>query len=359
MKLKNVQTTEEISGCIELDPYNELSEHFSSPPRQHLHIVVQLRHDDGEYPRHIFYVLYFADWTLPCLSATALHISPMIHAGSSPLPLCTVCLYCSYFVMFSALLIVDHWFSVTSCRRKSDSLSMALSIHSFPYGPHRCHLLASLIFLPLHSFYSHILGLSLSLYFVYLPSPSTNNPVPLTRSSRTPERRSKRPRLEESEIPRTSHATQAALLQTQDTSWPNQSTDPCFLALHNSFWQRGEHMFVKRLVQIPDPLSLEVEDYSETLDLTIIEHPEGPEQVFPFGLSKLLVVEIYETFWKLLESADQEWRNLLRSPGIDRFSHVHHATIITGQSGIGQYAIVYIFYHFDLSDFILQERRSF
>jgi hypothetical protein len=118
-------------------------------------------------------------------------------------------------------------------------------------------------------------------------------------------------------------------------------------------------MFVQRPVQIPDPLSLEVENDSETLNLTVIEHPEGPEQVFPFGLAKLLVVEIYETFWKLLETEDQEWQTLLRSPGIDRFSYIHHATIITGQPGIGQYAAVYIFYNFALSDFILQERRSF
>jgi hypothetical protein len=95
-------------------------------------------------------------------------------------------------------------------------------------------------------------------------------------------------------------------------------------------------MFVKHLVQIPDPLSLVVENDSEELDLTVIEHPEGPEQVFPYGLSKLLVVKIYETFWNLLESEDQEWQNLLRSPGIDRFSHIHHATIVTGQPGIGQ-----------------------
>jgi hypothetical protein len=44
---------EEILGCIELDPLDELSEHFSSPPRKHLHIVVQLSHD-GEYPRYLF-----------------------------------------------------------------------------------------------------------------------------------------------------------------------------------------------------------------------------------------------------------------------------------------------------------------
>jgi len=46
MKLGNVQTTEEISGCIELDdPLDALWEHFSSPPRKHLHIVVELSHD--------------------------------------------------------------------------------------------------------------------------------------------------------------------------------------------------------------------------------------------------------------------------------------------------------------------------
>jgi hypothetical protein len=70
--------------------------------------------------------------------------------------------------------------------------------------------------------------------------------------------------------------------------------------------------------------------------------------VFPFGLSRLLVVEIYETFWDLLEFEDNIWQDLWQSPGIDWFSHIHHATIVTGQPGIGQFASVYIFYHFDL-----------
>jgi hypothetical protein len=43
---------EEILGCTPLDPMDPLSEHFSSPPHKHLHIVVQLH--DGEYPRHLF-----------------------------------------------------------------------------------------------------------------------------------------------------------------------------------------------------------------------------------------------------------------------------------------------------------------
>ncbi|KAF8228979.1 hypothetical protein L208DRAFT_1402812, partial [Tricholoma matsutake] len=41
-KLQRNQSPQEIAGCVELDPLDELSEHFSSPPRKHLHIVVQL-----------------------------------------------------------------------------------------------------------------------------------------------------------------------------------------------------------------------------------------------------------------------------------------------------------------------------
>jgi hypothetical protein len=102
-----------------------------------------------------------------------------------------------------------------------------------------------------------------------------------------------------------------------------------------------------------------VENDSELLNLTVIEHPEGPERAFPFGLSKLLVVEIFETFWNLLEFKNKEWQMLLQSPGMDHFSSIYHATIVTGQSGIGQCAVIYNFYNLDLSDFILQARRSF
>jgi hypothetical protein len=97
----------------------------------------------------------------------------------------------------------------------------------------------------------------------------------------------------------------------------------------------------------------------EPLNLMVIEHPEGPERVFPCGFSKLLVVEIFETFRNLLESENKEWQMLLQSPGLDRFSSIHHATIVTGQPGIGQYAVVYNFYNLDLSDFLLQERLPF
>ncbi|KAF8234124.1 hypothetical protein L208DRAFT_1394614, partial [Tricholoma matsutake] len=42
VKLRHAQSPQEIAGCVELDPLDELSEHFSSPPRKHVHIIVQL-----------------------------------------------------------------------------------------------------------------------------------------------------------------------------------------------------------------------------------------------------------------------------------------------------------------------------
>ena len=80
-----------------------------------------------------------------------------------------------------------------------------------------------------------------------------------------------------------------------------------------------------------------MKDASEPLTLTVIEHPGGE---FRFGDSKLIVREIFETFWSLLESEDAEWQKLVQSPGVARrFHYPHHATIITGQPGIGQYTI--------------------
>jgi hypothetical protein len=41
---------EGIPGCVESDPFHQLSQDFSSPPRMHLHIIVQLP-PAGEYLR--------------------------------------------------------------------------------------------------------------------------------------------------------------------------------------------------------------------------------------------------------------------------------------------------------------------
>jgi len=213
VKLGNVQTMEEIPGCIELDHFDELWVHFSSPPHKHLHVIMQIP-DDGEYPYHLFmfsillidapfflcYCSYFADvscWLIP------------------PSPLYCF-LHCLYFAMFSALLIVNHWFAIISCRHNSDLLSMD---HKYPFFCLRASWLSSQHHL---CFYNSILSILISSAFhvdgfhcilsiclIYLP-PLTNNPV-------TPEHRAKRPRLEGSEMPRTPpNATQVA--QTQGMS---------------------------------------------------------------------------------------------------------------------------------------------
>ncbi len=119
-------------------------------------------------------------------------------------------------------------------------------------------------------------------------------------------------------------------------------------------WNCGEDIFQQRAsVKIPDPLSLEVDNNSEVLNLAVIKTPSY------FGCPELLVVEIYETFWGLLESEDQKWQNLNSSDSNadgDPFLSLYHSTMITGQPGIGQYAVAHIF---GSLDFILQESRSF
>ena len=112
--------------------------------------------------------------------------------------------------------------------------------------------------------------------------------------------------------------------------------------IYERFWNRGEDIFQQcTSVKIPDPLSLEVDDDSEVLNLAVIKIPSY------FGCPELLVVEIYETFWRLLESEDQKWQNLNLSGSDSRRKNplmsLHHSTIITGQLGIGQYGIAHIF----------------
>ncbi|KAF8807615.1 hypothetical protein BYT27DRAFT_6578065 [Phlegmacium glaucopus] len=137
--------------------------------------------------------------------------------------------------------------------------------------------------------------------------------------------------------------------------------DDYFSAIYQMFWQRGEHLFVRRRVQIPNSLSSELDDNlemlddnsempdddsemlddnsempddnSEMLELVVIDLPEGSEKAFTTEVPKLLVVPIYETFWDVLTYEDRSWQALLQSP---RFSHPCHATIVTAQPGIGQ-----------------------
>ncbi|KDQ06536.1 hypothetical protein BOTBODRAFT_181501 [Botryobasidium botryosum FD-172 SS1] len=57
------------------------------------------------------------------------------------------------------------------------------------------------------------------------------------------------------------------------------------------------------------------------------------QPLFPFGGSRLLVTHIYRTFLDLLEKQDKIWQNL-KSP--EPFRSASHATIISGQPGIGK-----------------------
>jgi hypothetical protein len=118
MKLGNVQTMEEISGCIELeDPLDELWEHFSSPPRKHLHIVVQLSHD-GEYPCHLF------------TFSTLLIDAPLFFSTTA-----------SHILRTVALLIVDCWFAIIS---RGDNSNLSSMDPVYPFFSLRASLLSSL-----------------------------------------------------------------------------------------------------------------------------------------------------------------------------------------------------------------------
>ena len=111
-------------------------------------------------------------------------------------------------------------------------------------------------------------------------------------------------------------------------------------------------MFVSHRVQIPNSLSSDEDletsvdnskmlvdnsegpdDNLKTLDLVVIDLPEGSEKAFTTHVPKVLVVLIYETFWDILKYEDQLWQ---QSP---IFPNPSHAMIVTGQPGIGQCAI--------------------
>ncbi|KIL69383.1 hypothetical protein M378DRAFT_21547 [Amanita muscaria Koide BX008] len=106
-----------------------------------------------------------------------------------------------------------------------------------------------------------------------------------------------------------------------------------FRAIHEHFWQRREHISVRWRVQIPESSLSELDDNSETLELVVIDLPRGSEKAFTTEVPRLLVVPIYETFWDVLKDEDQRWQALLQPP---RFSHPCHATIVTGQPGVGK-----------------------
>ncbi|KAF8220128.1 hypothetical protein L208DRAFT_1382747 [Tricholoma matsutake] len=82
-------------------------------------------------------------------------------------------------------------------------------------------------------------------------------------------------------------------------------------------------MFVQHPVQIPNPLSLEVENRGQN------KHSLLDSQ----NSLLLKFTKLSGNFWKL---KIRSGKPLLRLPGINQFSYIHHAAIVTGQPGIGK-----------------------
>ncbi|KAM6503866.1 hypothetical protein JOM56_000809 [Amanita muscaria] len=133
-------------------------------------------------------------------------------------------------------------------------------------------------------------------------------------------------------VPRTTTISPSVSNESNASSVSSIS-DGHFLAIHKSFWQRRERISVRWRVQVPESLSSELDGNSETLELVVIDLPGGSEKAFTTEVPKLLVIPIYETFWDVLKDEDRLWQALLQPP---RFSHPCHATIVTGQPGVGK-----------------------
>ncbi|KDQ07956.1 hypothetical protein BOTBODRAFT_48516 [Botryobasidium botryosum FD-172 SS1] len=62
-------------------------------------------------------------------------------------------------------------------------------------------------------------------------------------------------------------------------------------------------------------------------------HSRPRNALFPFGGSRILVTNTYRTFLDFLEEQDEIWQNL---EATEPFCNVSHATVISGQPGIGK-----------------------
>ncbi|KDQ19358.1 hypothetical protein BOTBODRAFT_41603 [Botryobasidium botryosum FD-172 SS1] len=107
--------------------------------------------------------------------------------------------------------------------------------------------------------------------------------------------------------------------------------DPNLTKLHELFWGVSDSPYIKDITSLPvpdlgDPDSIDEEPF------TIIRLPDGV--VFPYASasSVLLVTQVYKEFWELLQGEDEHWE-AQEGP---RFLQNSHATIISGQPGIGK-----------------------
>lgn len=76
--------------------------------------------------------------------------------------------------------------------------------------------------------------------------------------------------------------------------------------------------------------TLDVKGVRES-EYNIIDLPPGIQ--FPHGTSNLLITNTYKVFWDLICEDDRDWQKHQNLP--ERHLCQSHATIITGQPGIG------------------------
>jgi hypothetical protein len=85
--------------------------------------------------------------------------------------------------------------------------------------------------------------------------------------------------------------------------------------------------------ETPDDDSETLDDNNlETLESVVIDLPEGSERAFTTQVPRILVIPTYENFWDILQDEDRRWQ----APLSQTYFYPSHATIVTGQPGIGQ-----------------------
>jgi len=103
----------------------------------------------------------------------------------------------------------------------------------------------------------------------------------------------------------------------------------CLCSFYKLFWgATSSAHFITHKFQIPDEWTFDLIKMSKREVITL-----PPGVFFPHDLisDKILVTDIYKTFWDLICADDDVWRKEHRGP--------HHATVIKGQPGIGRYIL--------------------
>lgn len=108
--------------------------------------------------------------------------------------------------------------------------------------------------------------------------------------------------------------------------------------LHELFWGLSESPHtVKISAAIPDERTLNIEGGP----VSVVEAINLPEDTtFPDDNTRILISDIYKIFWNILCNEDENWQG--RPDSISPFAFPSHATVISGQSGIGKYTVPFL-----------------